>query len=395
VAARQPGFIFLFTCDAFARSILISLVPLQAYALLGAAQRVSVLYFLVAVIGLGASLMVPLILHRLSRRRVLWLGVTLQVLSITLLAMGTMPALIAGLILQALAVAALDVVNNLYLLDHIPRRELQVFEPKRLLFAGTAFAMGPWIGVYLNRNWFPSSTYLVAIVAMLTLLLYFRAMRLADVPATDAAANTASASTVAAIAPPNPLGFLRRFIAQPRLVLAWVLAFGRNGWWTMNFIYLPIYVASSGYSAAVGGALVSLGLAPMLLVRVWARIGERVGIRNLMSFGYGFNAVCSLIGAVAAFAGFPRVCMGFICLAALGATIVDGAGNVPFLRAVHPYERVAMTSVFMTFRHMAALAVPGVLALVLWVFPVPAAFVFAGLMSIVMAALSRYLPRGM
>jgi MFS family permease len=317
------------------------------------------------------------------------------VLSIMLLAVNTTSSLVAGLILQALAVAALDVVNNLYLLDHIPRRELQAFEPKRLMFAGTAFAMGPWIGVYLNRNWYPLSTYLVAIIAMVTLLLYFRAMRLADVRAIEAASPATSPDQIQLSAPPSPLAFVRRFVSQPRLVLSWILAFGRNGWWTMNFIYLPIYVASSGYSAAVGGALVSLGLAPMLLVRVWARIGQRVGIRNLMSFGYGFNAACSLIAALAAFSGFPRVCMGFICLAALGATMVDGGGNVPFLRAVHPYERVAMTSVFMTFRHVAALAIPGVLALVLWKLPVPAAFALGGVMSLVMAGLSRYLPRGM
>ena len=43
--ARARAFVILFTCDAFARAILISLVPLQAYELLGAAQLVSVLYF--------------------------------------------------------------------------------------------------------------------------------------------------------------------------------------------------------------------------------------------------------------------------------------------------------------------------------------------------------------
>ena len=49
--ARARAFVVLFTCDAFARSILISLVPLQAYELLGAAQLVSVVYFLVGVRG--------------------------------------------------------------------------------------------------------------------------------------------------------------------------------------------------------------------------------------------------------------------------------------------------------------------------------------------------------
>jgi len=71
---KARAFVVLFTCDAFARSILISLVPLQAYELLGAAQRVSVVYFLVGVLGLGVNLTVPLILHRIRRRWVLTIG---------------------------------------------------------------------------------------------------------------------------------------------------------------------------------------------------------------------------------------------------------------------------------------------------------------------------------
>jgi hypothetical protein len=52
-----------------------------------------------------------------------------------------------------------------------------------------------------------------------------------------------------------------------------------------------------------------------------------------------------------------------------------------------------MTSVFMTFRHVGSLLIPGVLAVVLWLLPLPFVFVAGGLMTLAMAALSRYLPR--
>ncbi len=39
---KARAFVVLFTCDAFSRATLISLVPLEAYERLGAAQRVSV-----------------------------------------------------------------------------------------------------------------------------------------------------------------------------------------------------------------------------------------------------------------------------------------------------------------------------------------------------------------
>jgi MFS family permease len=383
--APASAFVVLFTCDAIARALLISLLPLQVYAQLGDAQLVSMVYFSVALLGLGATLTVPVILHRISRRWILTAGAVAQMSSAALFALGGGRWLVAGLALQALAVAMLDVVINLYLLDHVPRRELTVFEPRRLLFAGSAFAAGPWLGVFLHRHvvaWFP---YLVAGLAMLALLTFFWAMRLTDNPGLQPATAP----------PPNPMRYMRRFASQPRLVLSWLLALGRNGWWVMNFMCVPIYVTSAGYGPEVGGAMVSLGLAPMLLVRVWGRIGQKIGARTLLTCAYSMTGAFSFLAAAAAAAGATLVGMALLCMAAFSATIIDGAGNVPFLRAVHHYERSEMTSVFMTFRHVGALCVPGVLMLVLMVMPLPSVFAVGGAISLTAAALSRFLPRGM
>src|SRR6516165_4408936 len=84
---RARAFVVLFTCDALARAILISLVPLEAYDLLGAAQLVSVIYFLVGVLGFAANLAVPLVLHRMKRRWVLTLGAGAQMASALLFAL--------------------------------------------------------------------------------------------------------------------------------------------------------------------------------------------------------------------------------------------------------------------------------------------------------------------
>ena len=161
----------------------------------------------------------------------------------------------------------------------------------------------------------------------------------------------------------------------------------------MNFIYTPIYVANAGYRPEVGGALVSLGLAPMLLVRVWGRIGQSIGIAQSADHRLWPHRLGEPGGRRRPRPARRSLCMALLCLAAFSATVIDGAGNVPFLRAVHHYERAAMTSVFMTFRHVGSLLIPGVLAVVLWVLPLPFVFVAGGLMTLGMAALSRYLPR--
>ena len=54
-----PAFLVLFTLDTLARAMLVTVVPLQAYALLADAQKVSVLYFAAGTVGLCGSLGVP------------------------------------------------------------------------------------------------------------------------------------------------------------------------------------------------------------------------------------------------------------------------------------------------------------------------------------------------
>ncbi|MCB1512443.1 MAG: MFS transporter [Hyphomicrobiaceae bacterium] len=381
--ARARAFVVLFTCEALTRSLLITLVPLQAYAAYNAAQTVSVIYFLAAIVGLGGSLLVPSLIARLHRRWVMTLGCGFQFTGVALLMAGTPETLAMGLAFQVLSTAILEVVINLYMLDHVPRRELNTFEPRRLLFTGVAFAVGPWLGVQLHREVLIGLTHLIALVTSIVMLVFFWRLRLSDDPTFQAATSK----------PASPLVSIPRYVKQPRLVLAWVLALGRNCWWVTFFIYTPIYIASAGYSPHVSGAVVSLGLVGMLFVPFWGRVGRRVGIRKLLAAGYGVTGLATLAAAVAGLAGQPVGVMVCIWAATIGATVIDGAGNVPFLRAVHPYERAAMTSVFMTYRHFAALVVPGVLAALLLFLPVPFAFAFSGTAMIAMALLSQALPR--
>ena len=184
-----------------------------------------------------------------------------------------------------------------------------------------------------------------------------------------------------------------RFFTQKRLVLAWVLAIGRNGWWLMFFIYTPIYVTESGFPPEWGGAAVSLGLAPLLAVTLWGNLAERRGIRFILALGYGSAGVATILAALFMHGPLaePLVGLGLLVVAAGCATIIDAAGNVPFLRAVHPYERAEMTSVFMTFRHVNSLVTPGVFALLLSIFPLVVVFIAGGISFICMTVLSRFL----
>ena len=379
------AFICLFAFDALSRSVLLTLIPLKAYALLQDAKLVSVVYFTTAITGLLTILSIPQVMHKTQRRTVLLSGTLIHTIAIFLLSLNTIKTLIIGLILQALATASLDFVLNLYLLDNIPRRSLQSFEAKRLVFAGGCFAVGPWIGVSLGQHVAERAGFWVSGLSVIALVTMFV---LTGIIKTSGLEHSATPL-------PNPLNAVRRFVTQPRLRLSWFLAFGRNGWWLIYFIYAPIYARQSGYGAELGGFIVTLGMLPLLLARVWARLARKYSMRKVMMSAYASTAVLSISAALCALCDYPSACILLLVLAAFAATVIDGGGNVPFLRAVKPLERPAMTSVFMTFRHVGPIIMPGIMAVALWVLPLPFVFIISGLLTLGMALLALHLPRSM
>lgn len=381
--ARASAFVGLFALDAFGRALLMALVPLQLNTLLGDAQRVSVVYTVAGLVALIGSIAMPALLRLIRRRGAVTLAVLLYLGAMALFATGRPVPSMFGLGMQVWSSMCLEVALSLYVLDHVPRQQLSRFEPLRLAWAGVAFVFGPWLGVTLATRIDPVVTFALAGGAQAVLLAYFWFLRFTD----------ASAVTRRFRPPANPLTFLPRYLRQPRLRLAWALAFGRTSFWIMFFVYAPIFVAQQGYSQETAGLVVSFGTAALFLVPLWGWIGRRYGLRQLLLWGYGLTALVCL--AIWPAAEVPTLGLALLVLAGVVASTIDGAGNVPFLRAVHPYERGEMTAVFTTYRQTSQLAMPGVFTGVLAIAPLPAVFAFGGAMLVVMTGLARYLPKRM
>ncbi len=378
---RAGTFVALFSLEGWGRATLITVVPLQAHAILGDARAVSLLYLAVSVVGLVSTLVIPMLVHRVRRRWAFTFGGVLMLLAVAGYGMGTASGLIVALACQVTATACFEIVLNLYVFDHVPRTEIKGFEPKRLLYLAFPFTLGPWLGVWLAENAGPWATYALVGAFTFAMLGYFWFLRIVENPAVTSPLRP----------PPNPIRYLPRFAVQPRLRLAWTLAIGRTSWWIMFYIYAPIYVIEAGFPPEMGGAVVSLATIPLFLVPLWAAIGRKKGLRFLLMLGYGLAGGLTL--ALGFAASVPWLGVALLLASATAALLIDGAGNVPFLRAVHPHERAEMTSVYVTFRQTAQLITPGLFAVALSVFALPAVFFVGGATTLAMAWLASLLPK--
>jgi MFS family permease len=358
-----------------------ALIPVEALRHLGNAQKVSVLFFVWGLIGILGAMLIPLIVHRLGRRNVFIIGVVSVLSGSVMLALQSLTLLIVGSALRILGFLCVEIMLEIIVMERIPRHRLARFEAVRMFALGCGLIVGPWLGAAMASRlafWSPFAL-LVAVMALVGLYtLYFRLASNLEAPGNSSQA-------------PNPLRFIGRFCQQPRLRLAWLLALTRSSWWIMFFIYSPIYCVQAGLGAEFAGAILSIGSAAVLLTPLYGKIGARIGVRPLLAVGYGFTGVATIL--VGVFASTTWAGIGFLLTAAAGVGIIEAVGNALFLRAARARERAEMTAVFMTFREVATLGPPGIFAVMLNVFALPAVFAVSGASMVLMVFFTRYIPK--
>jgi MFS family permease len=288
-----------------------------------------------------------------------------------------------GLTLQLLCVATLDITINLYVMDHLPRRQFLEYEPMRAAYSALAYVIGPVAGVWLATEVAPWTPFAISGFAAVLFLVSFWLLRWSEHPAVQPMRQR----------PPNPLVYLPRFFRQPRLRLAYLLASSRSAWWAMFTIYAPIFAVELGFGPVAAGAFVSAGLTWLILARVWGALARKYGIRGFLIAIYILSGITTMGVALAGDSRWLGITI--LLVASFIISALEGVGNGYFLRAVRPLERPEMTTVFTTYREAGQTVAPGIFAALLRVFELPAVFVASGASLLLVAWYARHIPRGL
>lgn len=375
-AAPLPGvwvFSLLFTIETIARASLATVVPLQAYDLLRNEQTLSFLYTAVAIATLTTSFFIPVLIRRFTRRWTYTIGVGALMAGALALWSYTLTGQAAGMFLRVFGTACLNIVLNLYIMEVIAKKDYVKNDSMRLAFSTIGWTVAPYLGVWLYTRYGLGAAYGWAIAWALILAAVFWYLRMAE-------GNPIRAGT---IRPPHPVANVARFWRQPRLRLAWTIAFARSCFWMSFFVYTPILMVASGKTAEAGALVISAGNAVLVLTLLWQQVAERNGVRRAIVISFLATAAM-LTGAWAAGLDHGWVAAGFLLGACAAVTGLDAVGAVPFYRAVHTAERPEMTAVYRTYADASELVPPLIYGVLLTWFELPV--VFAALAAVQLGA---------
>lgn len=364
---RKPGvrsFVAVGAIEAVVRGIMLSVYPLLMYRAWADAAVVSKWYFLVGVVSLLTGLSVPMLTRHVPRRWAYSLGIGLYLVSAGFgFAGGTWTTL--ALLCHVTGTATAFVCFNAYVLDNIDKADFGRLESRRLMFSAAGWTVGPVLGVWLLRYGAAAPFAIVALGA-LTMLGVFWGLGLSS-GRVSAQARRSSA---------NPIGFLRRFAGQPRLVAGWLFAVLRSCGWSVYTVYVGIYAVQNGLGEQVGGIAASMANAGLFLAPVMLRWMHRHSVRHAVRFGFLMGGCTFLLAGL--FSPFPMVTVAILVLASYALVLLDVVAGLPFLMAVKPSQRTEMSAVYSSFRDVSGIVTPGLAWLVLQFSPLAGVFGMAG-----------------
>jgi MFS family permease len=375
----------LFAGESFLRALNVSVIPIQAYELLGSSQRVSIVATAVSFTVLLTTLTLPFLLRGVRRRWVYTFGIVLVMLAAMVFAANIIAGQVVATFLRNAGVSVLNITLSLYIMDNISKTELTKSEPVRMAVATISWVVGPAVGTWLYSHYGAVAPQLAVLAAGLLLMAGFWLARLKD-------PVSLPSGTLAGF---NPLSNLVRFFSQPRLRLAWSIAFGRSCFWSSMFIYGPLLMLEGGLSKATAGLMISASQLTLPLSIIHGKLARRFGVRSVVASCFAGIAVFCVIAGVF---GKSSPWSAVICL--LGASVcasgLDGVGGVPFYRAVKPRERQRMTSVYRTFFECAELLPGFIFMFLLLHFEIGIVFIVISVLSAFLTAVTwKHLPKTM
>lgn len=368
--------------EGLTRSLLMGTVPLIALDRLGSKEAVSQAYAAGAALTLLITLNLGQLEERIARRYVMTFGIVSLFAAGLLFTVDNVPSFIVAVGLRSTAASTFSVLVTLYVMDFIGKSELTRLESNRMVLTGAGWLIGPSLGLWLANNVDEAAPFLLSAVLSVCLLAYYWWLRFESYNIISEAKSKVG----------SPLANVPRFFGQKYLRIAYCITFTRSIFWVALFVFAPIYIVEAGLADWIAGAFLSLVAGLLLAAPLTRKLADRAGTRSVISRGFAIVAVSMLALATL---GEPRALgVAFWLTAAIGASMIDIVANIPFMRMVKPRERVAMATVFSTWREMSALISPLLAALILGVgLPFAAFFLLIALLATAAAVTAMRLPR--
>lgn len=171
---------------------------------------------------------------------------------------------------------------------------------------------------------------------------------------------------------------IKLYFSNKERVKAYFVTFTEMSWFCFRRLYIPLYVAMSGYMESLTGLVMALGIIPYILLEV--KVGEyadKKGIRLPISTGF---LIIALILLIIFICPYPFVNFTLLVLANIGASFVEPLQDYYLFKNLPPEQEDNLYGIFMTADPIASFIVPALGAGILFFLPFNYLFLIFGIL---------------
>ena len=267
----------------------------------------------------------------------------------------------------------LVITIGLFILDFAKSKNLGAEEGRYFKFQNIGALIGIFSGGFLATKFSYEFIFVIAAAVLVVGFIYFyHGHVIQKHPAIINAAKVDSQKF---------LHNIKRFFSDKERAKAYSISLSMMAWICFKYLYVPLYIVSSGYLESMVGLVLSISIIPLIFLET--EVGDyadKKGIRLPISLGF---LIVGIILLIIFFSPYPMLNFIFVILASFGTALIEPLSETLLFKHLPKEEEDDLYGVFMTADPVAYFIIPLIGAAILFFLPFKSLFaVFAGLMLV-------------
>lgn len=184
----------------------------------------------------------------------------------------------------------------------------------------------------------------------------------------------------------NLFKVLKDFFKNKERTLSYTISGGINFWWTLIYIYIPLYIIKNGLSDLILGYFLALITLPMILSEYYlGKLSCRIGFKKVFVTGYFILAISALL---CFFIPNIYIILLILVLSSFGAAMVEPTTEAYFFDIITKREREKYYSIYNTTIDANYFLASILAAALLLLLPFKSIFILFGIAMLVFSLLS-------
>lgn len=240
-------------------------------------------------------------------------------------------------------------------------------------FFNLSWLIGPLIAGFLAEKYGTNKVFLFAAAFVFLSMFLFKIFRIKD-NRTEKKADK------------NLIKVVIDFLKNKDRLLIYILSGGITFWWTLIYIYVPIYIIESGLNDIVIGYFLSAVIIPLVLLEYYfGKLSARIGFKKIFFIGYLIPAIIAII---CFFIGNLYLVLSLLVLASVGIAMLESTTEAYFFDLITKKQRDKYYGPYNTTIDLNGGISLLLSAIVLLILPFKFIFIFIGASMFIFAFLS-------